>query len=279
MLPKDLVVFLEQDCRGCGQRLAFAAGLAKRWQAHLIATFATRPLALDPHAGFAVGAGLSAMLEGYRAKKASALERARKEFDALTERRSFSAEWRVSDDEPHETLMQHARHASLAILGPPERQQASTTALGLSERLIFASGRPCLLLPADWSAERTLGHIVVGWNGGREAARAITAAMPVLAAADAVHLVVVPDAGTKGLHGQDPGADMAAHLSRHGVRVVLEQQPGDDAGKALLQRCADIDADLLVMGAKGRSDVSEFFFGGATRTVFGASQTPLLLSA
>lgn len=279
MLPKDLVVFLEQDCRGSGQRLAFAAQLAKRWQAHLIATFICRPLALDPHAGFAMGAGLSAMLEGYQAKKASALERARKEFDDLTERRSFSAEWRVSDDEPYEALMLHARHASLAILGPPERQQASTTVLGLSERTIFASGRPCLLLPIDWPADRTARRIVVGWNGSREATRAIADAMPFLAAADTVHLVVVPDAGTKGLYGQDPGADMAAHFSRHGVPVVLEQQPGTDAGAALLQRCAAIGADLLVMGAKGRSDVSEFLFGGATRTVFGATQAPVLLSA
>lgn len=119
MFPKDLVVFLEQGDRGGDRRLAFAAELAKRWQAHLIAIYVARPLALDSYAGFAVGAGLSAMLEGHRAKKAATLEHARQDFDRLTERRSFGAEWRVSDDEPPEALMQHA---SLAILGPPWRQ-------------------------------------------------------------------------------------------------------------------------------------------------------------
>lgn len=276
MFPKDLVVFLEQECRGGERRLAFAAELAKRWQAHLIAAFATRPLALDPYAGFAVGAGLSAMLEGHRAKKTAALERARKEFDRLTDRRSFTAEWRVSDDEPHEALMLHARHASLAILGPPQRQQSSTTVLGLSERMIFASGRPCLLLPHDWPAERIARRIVVGWNGSREATRAIADALPFLAAAQQVELVVAREAD--GAWGEDPGTDMAAHLARHGVPVTLARPPDAEAGAALLGRCAAIDTDLLVMGAKGRPDVSEFLFGGATRTVLSAAQLPLLLS-
>jgi len=54
MFPKDLVVFLESDGRQA-RRLEFAAAFAKRWQAHLIATFVARPLDADPHAGFAVG--------------------------------------------------------------------------------------------------------------------------------------------------------------------------------------------------------------------------------
>lgn len=276
MSPKDLVVFLEQECRGYDRRLAFVAELAKRWQAHLIATFVTRPLALDPYAGFAVGAGLSAMLEGHRAKRTAALERARRDFDRLTDRRSFTAEWRMSDDEPYEALMLHARHADLAILGPPRRQQASTTVLGLSEQMIFASGRPCLLLPHDWPAERIAQRIVVGWNGSREAARAIADALPLLSAAQRVDLVVVPEG--RGAWGDEPGADMAAHLARHGVPVNLERQPDEEAGTALLARCAAIDADLLVMGAKSRADVGEFLFGGATRAVLGAVQVPLLLS-
>lgn len=279
MFPKDLVVFLEEHYHGCGQRLTFAAALAKRWQAHLIATFVVRPLVIDPHAGFAVGPALSSMLAEYQAHTTATLERARAEFDALVDRRSFTAEWRVSSNETGETLMLHARHASLAILGPPARQHADITALGLSERMVLASGRPCLLLPDDWPAERLAERIVVGWNGGREATRAIADAMPFLTAAETVHLVVVPDARTSSLYGQDPGADMAAHLARQGVPVVLEQCPGDDAGAVLLDRCAAIRADLLVMGAMGRSRISEVVFGGATRTVLDMAQMPVLLSS
>lgn len=277
MLPKDLVVFLE-PYPGHSQRLTLAGSLAKRWQAHLIATFVTQPLALNPHAGFAVGTGLSDMLAEYQAGTAIALAQARAEFDHLADRRSFTSEWRVSDNETGEELMLHARHASLAILGPPARQSTATTVLSLSERMIFASGRPCLLVPNEWPAERIGGRIVVGWNGGREATRAIADAMPLLTAADTVHLVVVPDARIQALYGEDPGADMAAHLARQGVSVVLEQCRGDDAGSVLLERCAADGADMLVMGAMGRSRVSEFVLGGATRTVLDRVCVPVLLS-
>lgn len=277
MLPKDIVVFLEKF-PGYSRRLAYAAALARRWQAHLIATFVVRPLELDPHAGFATGAGLTGMLTEYRADVAATLAQARSEFDRLVERRSFNGEWRVSDYELSEALMLHARHASLAVLGPPARQSGITTALGLSENMIFASGRPCLLLPTDWPEERIARRIVIGWNGGREATRAIADAMPFLTTAEMVYLVVVPEARVKGLYGQDPGADMAAHLARHGVPVVLEQCRGDDAGAVLLERCHAVDAELLVMGAMGRPRISEFVFGGATRMVLDTANLPLLLS-
>jgi nucleotide-binding universal stress UspA family protein len=94
-----------------------------------------------------------------------------------------------------------------------------------------------------------------------------------------VHLVVVPEAGTVVPLGAEPGADMATHLARHGVPVTLEQCRGDDAGAALLARCVALDADLLVMGAKGRSRISEIVFGGATRTVLAQASLPVLLSS
>lgn len=278
MAPRDLVVFLEERQAWAG-RLAFAAALARHWQAHLIATYVVRPLALDPHAGFAAGPALTQMLVEHEAASAAALDGARADFAALTERRSFSAEFRSSRDESGEALMLHARHADFAVLGPPQRQRGDVSALGLSEQLILACGRPCLLLPDSWPAERLPRRIVVGWNGGREATRAIADALPLLAAAASVQLVVVPEANTRTLLGADPGADMATHLARHGVPVALEQCKGDDAGAVLLARCAALDADLLVMGAMGRARISEIVFGGATRTVLAQARLPLLLSS
>lgn len=275
--PRDIVVFLEYEHRH-DARLRFAARLAERWQAHLIATFVTRRLELEAHIGHATGAGLSALLAGFGAEIAAARERAREEFEASLRSHGIAGEWRESDGERGEALMLQARHASLAILGPPARQHPRTTVLGLAEGMLFASGRPCLLLPTEWPAERLARRVVVGWNGGREATRAIADAMPLLALADSVHLVVMPEPRSGRLHGEDPGADMAAHLARHGVGVVLEQRPGDDAGAVLLERCAAVDADLLVMGAIGRPRISELVFGGATRTVLREARLPLLMS-
>jgi len=278
MSLRDLVVFLEAG-PGCSDRLAYAAALAKRSQAHLIATFVSEPLVLNPHAGFAIGAALPDMLATYRKRTAAALELIRAEFEQLAARRSFTAEWRESNNQTAEALMLHARHADLAVLGPPAEQNNDITMLGLSERAVFESGRPCLLVPTDWPWQRIPTRVVIGWNGGAEATQAIADALPLLAACEAVHLVVVPEARTHATYGEDPGADMAAHLARHDVPVVLEQCSGnDDAGAVLLECCQAVDADLLVMGAIGRSRISEFVLGGATRTVLARARLPLLVS-
>src|SRR3546814_5455108 len=83
-----------------------------------------------------------------------AQEGARADFAMLTERRSFTAEWRVARDDTGEALMLHARHAALAIMGPPHRQRPEPSALGMAEQMILACGRPCLLLPDAWPGDR-----------------------------------------------------------------------------------------------------------------------------
>ncbi|WP_372396302.1 universal stress protein [Azospirillum sp. HJ39] len=276
-MPKDIVVFIEADEERAG-RLAFAAALARRWQAHLIATFVANRLELTPSSSFARGGGVEAMLRKHHAAARVAAAETRTLFDRIVADADISGEWRLSDHEDGETLMLHARHASLAIVGPPLRPTRPVRMLSLSEDVIFASGRPTLLLPAGWPSHRIGRRIVVGWNGSREASTAIALAMPFLTAADIVHLVVVPEARPNGRLGADPGADMSRHLARNGVEVVLEQRPGTDAGTVLLDHARSVDADMLVMGAYGRPRISEFVFGGTTRTVLAKADTPILLS-
>ncbi|PWC35761.1 hypothetical protein TSO352_11020 [Azospirillum sp. TSO35-2] len=279
-MPKDIVVFIEADEERAG-RLAYAAALARLWRAHLIATFVVNRLDLIPSHGFARGSGVEAMLRLHRTATQEAAADTRRLFDHVVADAGITGEWRLSDHESGEALMLHARHAGLAIVGPPSRlgQPARRPQmLSLSEDVIFTSGRPTLLLPAGWPSHRTGRRIIVGWNGSREATTAIALGMPFLTAADVVHLVVVPEARPNGWLSADPGADMARHLARNGVEVVLEQCPGKDAGTVLLEHARSIDADLLVMGAYGRPRISEFVFGGTTRTVLAKANTPILLS-
>ena len=277
MVPKDLVVFLEPGADAA--RLACAAQLAKRWQAHLVATFVVRPIDGMPYAGYMVGRALEAFLETYAAQVAHDVAEARAVFDRLTERRSFTSEWRVSDNETADELMLHARHASLAVLGPPAAQRAQDAPLGLSERVLFGSGTPCLLVPEGWRGEAIGRRIAIGWNASCESTRAIAAAMPLLVEAEAVNLVVVPEAQAPGTYGADPGVPMAAHLSRHGVPVAVDARGGRNAGDVLVERCGEIDADLLVMGVHGRARLSDLLLGGATRTVLARAAIPVLVAA
>jgi nucleotide-binding universal stress UspA family protein len=77
-----------------------------------------------------------------------------------------------------------------------------------------------------------------------------------------------------------PGADIAVHLARHGVKAQIERtvSAGLPVGEVLLSRIADLGADLLVMGAYGHSRVRELLLGGATRSVLRSMTLPVLMS-
>jgi nucleotide-binding universal stress UspA family protein len=104
--------------------------------------------------------------------------------------------------------------------------------------------------------------------------------MPLLAAASAVTVITVDAEEANPKHGEIPGADIALHLARHGVRANGERTPaaGIGVGDALLSRANDLDADLLVMGAYGHPRVRELLLGGATRTVLASMTLPVLMA-
>lgn len=276
MHPKDIVVFIEDEPGQAG-RLIYAARLAASWKAHLIVTYVTRRLELSPRSGFAMGAALREMLEQHRVRVSEDAETARRQLNALLEHHGIAGEWRLADREDGDQLMMHARHASLALVGPPARTRSHVGMLSNTEQTIFGSGRPTLLVPDNWPDHRIGGRVVVGWNGSREATSAIAHAMPFLIDAEEVHLVVAPDAGGAML-GVQPGHDMSLHLARHGVRVVLQECAGTNAGAILLDCCRAIDANLLVMGAYGRSKLTRLVFGGATERILQSADLPILLS-
>jgi nucleotide-binding universal stress UspA family protein len=166
-----------------------------------------------------------------------------------------------------------ARSFDLVILPIPDLVDREV----LAADLIFGSGRPVLLLPDD-SGTHPWDRIVVGWDGGRAAARALGDALPLLREARDVRLVTV--AGEKPL-GEGPGLEaVRTHLERHGVIAKAGEvdADGSDAGMTLLRHASEVGADLLVAGAFGHSRMRQFILGGATRSMITAATLPVLLS-
>ncbi len=97
--------------------------------------------------------------------------------------------------------------------------------------------------------------------------------------AEAVEVLVV-DHERHPAHGPEPGADIARHLARHGAQVEVRRlsSGGKDVGRLLLSQAAAFRADLVVMGAYGHSYLSEWMFGGVTRTVLREAGLPVLMS-
>jgi nucleotide-binding universal stress UspA family protein len=104
--------------------------------------------------------------------------------------------------------------------------------------------------------------------------------MPLLTRAEAVEVLVVHQGEDPvSSHGQEPGADLAWHLARHGARVGVHRLWAADAevGAVLLYRAAAFRADLVVMGAFSRAPLREWVFGGVTRTALAEATLPVLM--
>jgi nucleotide-binding universal stress UspA family protein len=122
--------------------------------------------------------------------------------------------------------------------------------------------------------------VLIAWNSTLEAGAAIRTALDIIVHADKVHLALVdPDARPYAM-GEEPGADIAAYLARHGANVIVERLPsgGIDPAEVLNRHARDIGAELIVMGAYGHSRMRERFFGGTTESMLRGVVTPVLMA-
>lgn len=173
-----------------------------------------------------------------------------------------------------------ARHADLTIMLRPGGAPVADYRRAIFESILFSSGRPLLLVPPDWRAGVIGRKIAVAWNGKREATRALADAAPLLEQADEI-VVITVDAkpGADGV-GPAPGADIAAHLARRGLKVEVRNLDGlgRPDGDTLIAGAQAWGADLLVMGGYGRARVREMMFGGVTRAVVDTAPLPVFMS-
>ena len=174
----------------------------------------------------------------------------------------------------------HSRYSDLIVINRPNAERPGTGGAHLTEEVVLSSGRPILVAPDDFAATSFGKRIAIAWNATREAARALNDAIPLLEAAEKVQLIIV-DAKSRSVDaGQEPGADIARHLARHGCSVEVEpiNSADGDVGQTLLKGAHDFDADLLVMGAYGHSRLREIVLGGVTQTVLEQAHLPVLMS-
>lgn len=188
-----------------------------------------------------------------------------------------SVEERLVEDQNRDGLLLQSRYADLLVTGQDTGDTA--TVRGLPQYLALHGARPVLTVPPSYASEPIDDSIVVGWDGSMPALRAIAAALPLLARARTVRLALVNPERETGLHSDQPGADMALYLARHGVRVeVVIERTQADAGQALLGIAAADGAGLLVTGAFGHSRYREIVLGGVTRILLERAPVPLLFA-
>jgi nucleotide-binding universal stress UspA family protein len=278
MAYKDLLVHVD-DTRSCAARLQAAVDLAAAHEAHLTGVY----IIADPSpAAFVSGDMPEDLLDDLQRGARERAEAALARFTEVASRNQIAFATRIDRvlyTELTDALATNARYADLAIVGQADTDDPAGP-LYLPEEVTLASGRPSLVIPYIGPAATLGQRVTVAWNAGREAARAVNDALPILVRAQAVDVVTVNPSEAPFGHGAEPGADLALHLARHGVKVEVEriETREIDVANAILSHLADRGSDLLVMGAYGHSRLRELVLGGVTRTILHDMTVPVLIA-
>lgn len=143
----------------------------------------------------------------------------------------------------------------------------------VASSLVLNSGKPILAVPDEARGFSAAGEALIAWDGSREAADPLAAAVPLLLLAGSVTILEVED-GTIAR----PAEEAAAYLSRHDIHANVLRMRTGPAADTLAYAAAGGRYDYLVMGAFGHSRLAEALFGGVTRRLLSDSPIPILLA-
>lgn len=275
---KDILVHLDGGSDD-DNRLAHALGLARQYEAHLTGLVCIHVPGMSMMGGDMglSSAKLSAQIIQESNESGDALEakyiEVFKNLDVLSEVRRLD----LQGGSAAQVIAAETRTADLFVSTRPYNHKNNNSEL--LEGVLFSSGRACLFVPPAVPPEGDVKTIVLAWRNTRESARAVAEALPLLVGADKVVIAMISQGEAPQARGDAPSADIAKHLTRHGVKVEVNYISGwDDAAAALLNECDRVDADMLVMGGYGHSRFREWVLGGVTRTVLSKADLPVLIA-
>ena len=277
MSYKTILVHLN-DQRRAESLLGSVLELAKRHHAHLIgmhvyAALPAAPISI-PYA--------SRVMSGVAGGERKAGEEIEAIFRRMTVGHAFGAEWRLLKV-PHVDLasmvMHYGRHADLIVAGQTDPQWDLSPLMDFPERLALESGRPVLVIPHGDPWPEIGRKAVVAWKPGREAARAVFDALPLLKTAETVKILEVEE-DTASPSAAETDQALAASLIRHGIEPTMERCAPEhrNAGETICAHVSREGADLLILGAYGHSRFREILFGGVTRYIARHMPAPTLFS-
>lgn len=258
----------------------FAVAMANQFQGHVIGAHAEAVAMVPLVAPMEIPDPVTVQaLQDMAHRETEAVETL---FLDAARREGISHEWRsfvTSSGFNSAALIDSARCADLVVAAQGETGMLSESRSEL-ESFLFESGRPVLLIPHILTAPKPIRRVLIAWNGSREAARATFDAMPFLKAAEEVEIFTVDATDTAAQSADMAGVEIAATLSRHGIKVSVtsQQKSGLDPAIAIENRLSDSSIDLLVMGAYGNKRWWEMLFGGVTRTLLDSMTALTLLS-
>ena len=176
----------------------------------------------------------------------------------------ITASLHILEGDAEALLEGESRLVDVIAMSRPTKHRIGGPGVGeLHEALMLHSGRPVLIVPPDWKAHAA-DHAAIGWNDSVEASRALALTLPWLTQMEKVTVLV-----SNKREGEV--GDVVDYLKRHGCKAdyYLIGSGGSNVGKKMLDACADIGAEFLVVGGFSHTRTRQRLFGGATSYLLG----------
>jgi nucleotide-binding universal stress UspA family protein len=184
-----------------------------------------------------------------------------------------SASWFEDKGSISDAIVRRGRVSDMVVLPRPQQPSPAPEPL---EAALLKTGRPVLVVPPT-AQSCIASHVVIGWNGSDEAARAVGAAISCLRAAEAVTVVT----GRKSAEQKRPNAqDLVDYLAWHGVQAAAKvfDSHAKSAGEGLLNAARELKCDLIVLGGYSHSRAREVMVGGVTRYMLAEADLPIFMA-
>lgn len=272
---KDILLPLPIQPRTAGPAtLRRALEAARLMEAH-VSGLVVEPSIPLPVSFRPYGSELQRQIETRKAEVHGAVQGELAAFEEEARRAGLSHDGRIVPvpDGAFDPVVEHARLRGLVVAPFVGGDEFHAEML---QALVFEAGRPVLLLPEDGGDSFRLERVVLAWDFGRAAARALADALPLLRQAKEVRVVTV--LADKQAPTSASGGELVAHLARNGIHAVFQEVERARRTVAEVIETESAGADLLVMGAFGHSRIRDFFLGGATRHVLAKPALPTFLS-
>lgn len=274
MSYRDVLVHMK-SYESWSQHIDVAGRVSLAFGARLNALFTLRDIATLK---LVLGSDAPAIKER-QASDADAMHKAETKYREFLHRAGLQGDWKTGEGAASELLTWASRFHDLIVV---EQTDNVTDEIGfdVAEQCALASGRPTLVVPYRGQFQTVGRRVLVAWNGSREAARAVNGALPFLESAERVDLLLGRGKETFGSVTRYPDFKIVDYLRHHSAKVEAQRFDLTDAeaGPAILQEAKKSGADLVVMGAYGRSWFSEWILGGATRHVLREMKLPVLMA-
>ncbi len=275
---KNILLHLDHSS-GCQNRLRTAFAFAHKYDALITGLFVVPDYVVPSYVEAQISVDLITDVTD------KALTRAREtlsKYENMAAEAGARMEAHVLEGQVIPILREHSKYADLLILGQDQPDDPDNASYGLADALLFEGACACMMVPHSGKLAVPGDRVLVTWNASRESARALREAMPILKSAETVVVLSSePDDADAEIARGHPHADELAHfLDMHGIESISSGIADMDisASDAILGQAAEMDADLIVMGAYGHTRLREIILGGVTRDLLKQSTVPLFLA-